>query len=164
MEQRNNCAGPRSMMDESILRQILADMAEAEPGCGCGTRKPSHDNACGKPASGDDRSCGCEKPAQHSGKLCGCGASSQNPVRPCGCDTQARQEMPDSRPDCDEPCIAGAGIPTLAGLPLVMAYVPNQTWEGILEPEEALAAGTLFTGLHFPWYPSKCRKNGRCGK
>ncbi len=138
MEQRNNCAGPRSMMDASILRQILADMAEGEPGCGCGNRNHSHHKMGGKPAYGD-------------GKNGGCGG-------------QARQEVAGGDGSQREACVAGAGIPTLAGLPLVMAYVPNQEWEGILEPEEALEAGTLFTGLNFPWYPSKCRKNGRCGK
>ncbi|MBQ8642531.1 MAG: spore coat associated protein CotJA [Clostridia bacterium] len=62
-----------------------------------------------------------------------------------------------------ERCISGAGIPALNGFPLAMAYSPNQDWENILEPEEALSKGTLFTGLLFPWYPSRCHDNKDCG-
>ncbi len=167
MEMRNNCAGPRSMMDESILRQILADMAEAEPGCGCGARNHNHNKSCGKPACDAEKSCGCSKAGkapEKNPKPCGCDAASHSTVKPCGCGGQARQEMAGGGESHNEPCIAGGGIPTLAGLPLVMAYVPNQDWEGVMEPEEALEVGTLFSGLNFPWYPSKCRKNGRCGK
>ncbi len=127
MEHRKDCAGPREWMDDSMLRQILSDMAG--------------------PDNGNRGQC------SNGNTLCGCGKTKQ----------RQRQENISQDISENECCIAGAGIPTLAGLPVVMAYVPNQAWEGLLEPEEALAVGTLFTGLQFPWYPSRCRKTG-CGR
>ncbi len=155
MEHRKEYAGPREMLDDNLLRRILADMAEGGQ-CGCG--KGSGLGQGGKTCGGGNSGVG-------QGKPCGCGNMGQNGgvgqgSKPCGCGKMnARQEnVP------EEVCVAGEGVPVLAGLPLVMAYVPNQGWEGILEPEEALEAGTLFAGLKFPWYPTKCRKNncGRC--
>ncbi len=78
---------------------------------------------------------------------------------------QPRQEA-DTGPHCPlEPdcCTSGRGVPTLHGFSLAMVYSPNQDWDGILEPEEALAKGTLFSGLLFPWYPSRCHENRDCG-
>lgn len=75
------------------------------------------------------------------------------PVCP-GKSRSSRQEMGS--------CVAGTGVDPLAGFPLAMAYVPNQPWEGIQEPEAALASGTLFTGLLFPWRPSRCSGNKGC--
>ena len=78
---------------------------------------------------------------------------------------QSRQEIQqnENRPCQENPCISGKGLPTLQGLSLAMVYSPNQEWDGILEPEEALAKGTLFSGLLFPWYPSRCHEHRDCG-
>lgn len=49
------------------------------------------------------------------------------------------------------------------GLPLVMAYVPDQGWEETNEPERALNAGTLFPELDLPFYPTACNRRNGCG-
>lgn len=36
-------------------------------------------------------------------------------------------------------------------LPLAMAYIPPQKWTIAYEPQQALAAGTLFPALHLPF-------------
>ena len=36
-------------------------------------------------------------------------------------------------------------------IPLAMAYVPMQTWEGLYEYDVALTRGTLFTALDKPF-------------
>ena len=43
-------------------------------------------------------------------------------------------------------------------LPLAMAYVPEQKFEGIKDPACALAAGTIFDALDLPF--SGCRPRG----
>ena len=48
----------------------------------------------------------------------------------------------------------------LAGYPLAMAYTPDQIWQELYEDDEALAQGTLFRELDFPFCPG-CRKSGR---
>ena len=64
---------------------------------------------------------------------------------------------------CRDSCISGRSVPLLSGFPLAMVYSPNQEWDGIMEPEEAHAKGTLFSGLVFPWYPSRCHEDKSCG-
>ena len=78
---------------------------------------------------------------------------------------QSRQEAQQNEtcPWQENACISGKGVPVLQGLSLAMVYSPNQDWDGILEPEEALAKGTLFSGLVFPWYPSRCHDGRDCG-
>ena len=53
-------------------------------------------------------------------------------------------------------------VAPLRGFPLAMVYSPEQEWQDLYEPEDALAHGTLFTALDYPWYPAACNRG--CGK
>lgn len=188
MEHRKECGSHRDMLDDALLQRVLEDLSRedsrrcgcsgnAHPGClnherpSCGSRVPEQPD-CGRreerPGCGcrnerpERPDCGCQKKAQS-----GCGCLHNTP--PSGtadtCRNQPRQEA-EIGPHCPlepECCIAGRGVPTLQGLSLAMVYAPNQDWVGILEPEEALAKGTLFSGLLFPWYPSRCHESRNCG-
>jgi len=222
MEYRKENRNPRDMLDDALLRQLLADMDDSTVGrqgrgtrgaCGCGVQSRSGEGCgCGeRNRSGENTasvrerregSCGCGVQSR-SGEGCGCGErnrSGENTAsvrerreRSCGCGVQSRsgegcgcnvrergegregrcgcggyEQNRTSRQEnigidsgsCQTPCIAGPGVDPLYGFPLAMVYAPNQDWEGIFEPEEALEKGTLFSGLVFPWYPSAC--NDRC--
>ena len=63
-------------------------------------------------------------------------------------------------------CAAGTAgatftLPTLCGAPLAMVYSPAQRFDNLYEPEEGLAAGTIFRDLDFPFYPTGCASCGR---
>ena len=146
MEHRKDCAGPREMLDDSTLQRFLNDMAEeketARTGCGCGRetppRQPSRTPVCPESTG----TCGCAGRNHSSAQYCSSSV--------CGCRENAG-------------CRSARTVPPLQGLPLAMVYSPEQDWENILEAEEALEKGTLFAGLVFPWYPSRCRENKECG-
>lgn len=99
------------------------------------------------------RSCSCNRSSQNTRTGSRCASN-------CTCNGNGggQQDVPSSGS-----CVAGSGVDPLSGFPLAMAYVPNQPWEGIQEPEDALASGTLFTGLLFPWHPSRCGESKGCG-
>ena len=142
MEHRKDCAGPREMLDDSMLQRLLNDMAEDKPvrsgSCGCGRETPA--GSAARPLGYPEKAGGC-----------GCSANTVQSGGPgCGC----REK---------DSCRSAGKIPPLTGLSLAMVYAPEQGWENIFEPEEALETGTLFAGLVFPWYPSRCRGNKDCG-
>lgn len=64
---------------------------------------------------------------------------------------------------CDSRGTAGAtfALPDLYGTPLAMVYSPVQRFENLYDPEEGLAAGTIFRDLDFPFYPAGCSSCGR---
>jgi hypothetical protein len=70
---------------------------------------------------------------------------------------QYRSDLPSARPPMSPHQCAPLpeGHPALPEEPcggvLAMAYVPNQRWEGLYEPEQALRRGTLFKGLDLPF-------------
>ncbi len=49
-----------------------------------------------------------------------------------------------SRPTEDERC-------EINNMPLAMVYSPEQKWQNTYSPKDALAHGTLFADLYFPW-------------
>ena len=53
------------------------------------------------------------------------------------CSEESRPSIP--RPTPAEPMVLG------------MAYVPNQSWGDLYEPEEALSKGTIFRNLDYPF-------------
>lgn len=57
----------------------------------------------------------------------------------CGCENNQNQQS-------DGTCPVQSWAPSLA-----MVYSPVQCWEGVLEPAEALANGSLFSGLIKPF-------------
>ena len=63
------------------------------------------------------------------------------------------------RPEDNAPGTCGQRN-ALSGNPLAMVYAPDQIWQELYEDEEALANGTLFRELNFPFCPG-CRKSGR---
>ena len=68
----------------------------------------------------------------------------------CNCEGTAQaDQMPVS-----DPCGGGTCIDSL---PLAMVYSPMQQWRDLFDPETALAHGTLFKELVFPWYPTGCK-------
>lgn len=160
MEHRKEYGSPRDMLDDALLQRILADMtddtADVRPRCGCGQGGRTDRNTDQKDRIG--YGCGCggnERTAGHDSRTdtgCGCG---RNRVMP-------RQEVQNNSCPVQNRCVSGRGVEQLKGFPLAMVFSPNQEWEGIFEPEEALAKGTLFTGLVFPWYPSRCREGNSC--
>ena len=163
MEHRKEYGSPRDILDDALLQRVLSEMANDD------SRK-----------CGERTGCGCQHaernnvpqrvPEHHA---CGCrdtGSMSRPERQPCSCSRnrnqiQPRQEIQQNETCCyqEDSCISGKGVPTLQGLSLAMVYSPNQAWEGILEPEDALARGTLFSGLLFPWYPSRCHESRDCG-
>lgn len=155
MEYRKEYGSCADMPEDMMLRQALSDTLR----CSC-----SQNGRLGQ---------GCPSTAENRGRS-SCGNR-------C-CNRSARQEngsggsidMPGGTPGCTPGgcvtgnciagnCIAGPHVDPLSGFPLAMAYVPNQPWEGIQEPEDALSSGTLFTGLLFPWHPSRCGASKGCG-
>lgn len=163
MEHRKEYGSPRDMLDDALLQRVLSEMTNDDTrrhgeksGCGC-----QRDNSPGSHPHIPDRSgCGCRDTA----------SMTCPEIQPCGCSRNRNQMQSRKEPQqntaypCPEnACISGKGLPTLQGLSLAMVYSPNQEWEGILEPEEALARGTLFSGLLFPWYPSRCYESRDCG-
>ena len=138
MEHRKDYGSPRDMLDDALLQRILADMNDEKT-----NPRSSHSCGCGQ--------IGEERPSS-TGSFCSCGRSHIMP----------RQE-PQSGGCTAQNCVSGSRAVQLKGYPLAMVFSPNQEWEGIFEPEEALAKGTLFAGLVFPWYPSRCREAGSCG-
>lgn len=75
----------------------------------------------------------------------------------CPCRNMTARNAAEKRsPLASEPCGGGNCIDNF---PLSMAYVPMQQWRELFCPEDALANGTLFKELVFPWYPTNC--NGR---
>ena len=173
MEHRKEYGSPRDMLDDALLQRVLEDLSKEDTRrCGCS----------GTPRSG----CGCQNhtsPADKNPKPdrtgCGCIHDRNDRLAPnnarsgCGCKNSehsanqlySRGEAENNAlcPLQPDPCISGRGVPPLQGFSLAMVYAPNQDWDGILEPEEALAKGTLFSGLLFPWYPSRCREGRDCG-
>ena len=53
-------------------------------------------------------------------------------------------------------------VAPLRGFPLAMVYSPEQEWQEMYTPEEALSHGTLFPALNYPWYPAACDRG--CGR
>ena len=161
MEHRKEYGSPRDMLDDALLQRVLAEMSDVDSrrcgeraGCGCQHRNPVSSPCRGSEPAG----CGCRE----------AGAGGRPEKQPCSCSRnrnqiQSRRESQQNEPCPETACISGKGVPTLQGLSLAMVYSPNQDWEGILEPEEALMNGTLFSGLLFPWYPSRCHESGNCG-
>ncbi len=103
----------------------------------------------------DGNSCGCEhnhidrRSDDRDGSSCG-----------CGWNRSARNE---NHNDSSCGCIDRKSMSIQTqGLPLVMSYCPDHEFHELHEDEEALAMGTLFRELNFPFYPSNC--SNKCGK
>ena len=185
MEHRKEYGSPRDMLDDAMLQRILTDMA-GDDSCRCGERSGSSDNertgdarrgyersGCG--CHGSERSSGMQRDSERTGCGCGCrdgeyASAARQTRQSCSCgrsrsQIQSRQEIQQNEncPCQEDSCVSGKSMPTLQGLSLAMVYSPHQEWNGILEPEEALAKGTLFSGLVFPWHPSRCHEGRDCG-
>ena len=52
---------------------------------------------------------------------------------------------------CGEKDTCACPADPLAGRPLAMVYAPSQAFEGLFEPEEGLARGTIFAALDMPF-------------
>ena len=61
---------------------------------------------------------------------------------------------PTSLGNCEGPPLPA---PNGAQTSLAMVYSPEQAFEGLYSPEDALAHGSLFEALHKPWMPESCR-------
>lgn len=98
---------------------------------------------------------------------CGCARQVQTPLvrkNENGNTAQNTSPMTRSRADCgNAKCLnEQKNVAPLRGFPLAMVYSPEQEWQDLYEPEDALAHGTLFTALDYPWYPAACNRG--CGK
>ncbi len=140
------------------------------PSCGCRPNRPEQMErpSCGcrptRPEQPERPSCGCRpnRPEQPERSSCGCRPNRpEQTERPsCGCRAERSEQTPCGCGDNENTCIDLHSLSIRTqGLPLVMAYVPDQEWQDLYEAEEALSAGTLFKELNFPLYKA-CRNNG----
>ena len=68
-------------------------------------------------------------------------------------------------PCMEAPCVADPKNGVLLGdLPLVMAYVPSQSWRQLYDEAKALKAGTLFQELDLPFMGGAGREGCCCGR
>ncbi len=188
MEHRKEYTSHRDMLDDAMLQRILADMTDERDDtrtCGCMSHGDSRYQSSRSERTGNspcDKGCGSARQAyenrQNRGncKTCDerqtrgncqvCGdRQSRSDCQTCGDRHPSGEWNPAESDTCPDKydCVSGRSASLLRGYPLAMVYSPNQEWEGILEAEEALDRGTIFTGLLFPWYPSRCKDNGGCG-
>ena len=56
--------------------------------------------------------------------------------------------------------LQNTGAAAVSGLPLVMAYVPDQRWEDISEDDAGFARGTIFRALDLPFLGREPGRNG----
>ena len=56
--------------------------------------------------------------------------------------------------------LQNTGAAAASGLPLAMAYVPDQRWEGIWEDDAGFERGTIFRALDLPFLGREPGKNG----
>ena len=49
-------------------------------------------------------------------------------------------------------------------MPIAMCYVPWQKWQDVLEPEDSLEHGTIFTELALPFYGAAAACNPNFNK
>ena len=132
MENNRRAAGSRA--DADFLRRMLGGELSGN-GCGCGRfDERSNDR---------DRSCD-RTPVQSRRDTTG---------ECCEWRPQARQEAPawpDNGCGCQRPC--DTSCPTEIAAPaLAMVYAPRQCWHKLLDPEAALAHGSLFEELILPF-------------
>ncbi len=118
---------------------------EARTGCPCtaNTTWRNRGEGCNCP-NARTSTCPCEN-AVRSGCSCGSTREARNS---CSCgDGRSRDG------DCDTDCNHGAentGI--LDGKSLAMVYSPYQNFESLYDPRQGLCNGTIFYGLHKPFY------------
>ncbi len=171
-------------------RNRAARRAEERNGTSCGCERNRTDrrsddrdgSSCGcernridrRSDDRNDNSCGCERnhidrrSDDRDGNSCGCGwnrtdrRSDDRNDNSCGCGWN-RSARNDDRNDSSCGCIDRKSMSIQTqGLPLVMSYCPDHEFHELHEDEEALAMGTLFRELNFPFYASNC--SGKCGK
>ena len=138
MEQRKRCGMSCGGMDDEIIMRLLRENEpvanRSESGrCGCTRRESEREG----------------RESKRSGR-CGCG------VQEAAYDVGSASELSES----GERCGKCAAYDRLTGLPLAMAYLPDQEWEDLYGEEEALERGTMFKKLDLPFYPTPC--NSRC--
>ena len=175
MEQRKRCGMSCGGMDDEIILRLLRENEpvanRSESGsCGCGRRESEREGR----ESRENGRCGCsargavENERRESGS-CGCGRRDSEQERResrrsgrCGCGAQEVYDVGSASelPENGERCGRCAAYDRLTGLPLAMAYLPNQEWEELYGEEEALERGTMFKKLDLPFYPTPC--NSRC--
>lgn len=137
MEYRNN--NP-ARTDDTALYRILADTSSGTP-CGCaGQNAP--ESANGRRVSDRDRFT-MDRSAME-------GFMGQNPPMTA---SQVGQKGDRGTSGCAN---EQKNVAPLRGFPLAMVYAPEQEWQELYTPEEALSRGTLFPALHYPWYPAAC--------
>ncbi len=140
----NNRRAAESRADADFLRRMLGGELNGN-GCGCeraGER--ANERSCNRAPIQPRRDTGacCEwRPQQQ--------ARQEAPVRPeggCGC-----------QKPCDTSCPTEIAAPALA-----MVYSPRQCWRKLLDPEEGLKQGTIFSELVLPFeaVPHKGGKEG----
>ena len=117
---------------QSVLADITHGSDNEQQGCGCGRRPEPKTCDCGKRP--EPRKVDCGSCAQRPEAACGCQkANCSSAVENGGCDPVNL---------CEE-------------VPLVTAYIPPQPYTGLVSPETALARGSSFTNLYWPWGPGQ---------
>ena len=150
---------------QSVLADITHWSDNEQQGCGCGQRPEPRTCGCGQRP--EPRTCGCGQRPEP--RTCGCG---QRPEpRACGCGQRPEPRTVDcgscvQRPeaacgcqkaDCSSAAENGGCNPVnlCENVPLVTAYIPPQPYTGLVSPETALARGSSFTNLYWPWGPGQ---------
>ena len=117
---------------QSVLADITHGSDNEQQGCGCGQRP-------------EPRACGCGQRPEP--RTVDCGSCVQRPEAACGC----------QKADCSSAAENGGCNPVnlCENVPLVTAYIPPQPYTGLVSPETALARGSSFTNLYWPWGPGQ---------
>lgn len=117
---------------QSVLADITHGSDNEQQGCGCG-RRP------------EPKTCDCGKRPEP--RKVDCGSCAQRPEAACGC----------QKANCSSAVENGGCDPVnlCEDVPLVTAYIPPQPYTGLVSPETALARGSSFTNLYWPWGPGQ---------
>lgn len=194
MDYRKDMRTPKDRVDDELLARLLRETDELIAGCGCESdRRPRKSGCTARRDDGDNRSCGCGNNRNDRENVFGCSNSRKDrrdDDRPnislgcgqnradrrndrdngCGCGEYRRDDRDngccESRRDENCGCIDHHSLSIQTqGLPLVMSYCPDHEFHELYEDEEALHSGTLFRGLNFSFYGSKCgnKSDKKCG-
>lgn len=134
-------SGNRSRMSRGNYNRNNSGGASVRSGsCGCSANASARSN----PASRSANTSAQNNSASRSGTLT------------VDTDSRSGRLSVDTRCACAETADCG-GTGRAAGYPLGMAYVPDQVFVRLYQPQKALQVGTVFSDLDLPFMMSRCK-------
>ncbi len=128
---------------QSVLADITHESDNERQGCSCGRRPEPRACDCGQRP--EPRTCGCGCGQRPEPRTVDCGSCAQRPEAACGC----------QKANCSSENGGCNPVNLCEDVPLVTAYIPPQPYTGLVSPETALARGSSFTNLYWPWGPGQ---------